>query len=109
MTAVALVLECAATCSSEGSERREDVRQLRAHVFVQDRQAIGTEPAQILVECIHENRERQVLLELRSGAGEDETPVLVGGMRTLGEKAGLADPGLSDEGDGEGTPLIDLA
>jgi hypothetical protein len=85
------------------------VRKLRAHVFFQHRQAIGTEPAQVLVERVHEDGERQVALELGSRAGKDEAPVLVSGMRALGEKTGLANPGLSDEGDGGGAPLIDLA
>ena len=109
VTAVALVLECDAARCPERRERREDVRKLRAHVFVQLGQAVGTEPAQILVERVHEDRERQVALELRSRAGQDKAPALVSGMRELGEKAGLANPGLPDEGDGGRNPLIDLA
>ena len=69
----------------------------------------GLSAAQILVERVHEDRERQVALELRRRAGKDEAPVLVGGMRELGKKTCLADPGLPDEGDRGGDPLIDLA
>ena len=85
------------------------MRKLRAHVVVQRGQAIGTESAQVLVERVHEDRERQVALELRRRAGKDEPSVLVGGMRELSEETCLADPGLPDEGDRGGGPLIDLA
>ena len=109
MTAVPLVLECDAARCPESGERRKDVRKLRAHVFVQHGQAVGSKPAQILVERVHEDRERQVALELRRRAGQDEAPALVGGMRELGEQTCLANPGLPDEGDRGWDPLIDLA
>ena len=85
------------------------MRKLRAHVVVQPGKAIGTESAQVLVERVHEDRERQVALELRRRAGKDEPSVLVGGVRELSEETCLADPGLPDESDRGGDPLIDLA
>ena len=109
VTAVALVLECDAALCPERRERREDVRELRPHVFVQDAKTIGTQSAQVFVERVHEDRERQVALELRRRAGKDEPSVRVGGAGEFGEKTGLADPGLPDEGDRGGAPLIDPA
>jgi hypothetical protein len=109
VTAVALMLKRDAARFSESRERREDVRKLRADVFVQGSQAIRTEPAQILVERVHEHRERQVALEFRRRAGKDEAPVSVGGMRELGEKTRLTDSGLADESDRRRDPPIDFA
>ena len=84
------------------------MRELRAHVFVQAGQATRIEPPQILVERIHEDRERQVSLELRRGADEDEPPARVGATGELGEQTGLADPRLPYELDRGGASLIDL-
>src|SRR5207253_11198950 len=89
-------------------KRREDVRELRAHVFVQADQATRIEPPQILVERIHEDRERQVSLELRRGAHEDESPARVGATGELVEQTGLADPRLPYELDRGRASLIDV-
>ena len=108
VTAIALMLERHLARSRERRKRREDLRELRAHVLVQAGQATRIEPPQILVERIHEDRERQVSLELRRGADEDEPPARVGATGELGEQTGLADPRLPYELDRGGASLIDL-
>ena len=64
VAAIALVLECHAACAHECRQRRKDVHELRANVVVQTGQAARIEPTQVLVERIHEHRERQISLEL---------------------------------------------
>src|SRR5918996_5246576 len=53
------------------------------------------EALQILVERIDEHPVRQVPLELRSGPRENEVPTGIGAGGELGEKARLADSGLT--------------
>ena len=55
------------------------------------------EPSEVLVERVHEDRERQVALELRCGAGEDELPPRVRASGELGQQARLADARLADQ------------
>ena len=71
------------------------MRELRQDVLVQLLQATRIEPTQVLVERIHENRERKVSLELRRGPRQDEPAVRIGATGELCEQAALPDPGLA--------------
>jgi hypothetical protein len=64
VAAIALVLERHLAAARERRQRREDVRELRSNVVVEDGEPIRAEPSHVLVERIHEHRERQVALEL---------------------------------------------
>jgi hypothetical protein len=97
VAAVALVLDRDVVAAREREERGEDVRELRAHVLVETLERGRVEPADVLVERVDEDGERQVTLELRRGAGEDEAPSRVSPTGELHEQASLADPGLADE------------
>src|SRR5207247_1524847 len=65
VAAIALVLERHRATARERRQRWEDVRKLRPNVVLEDGEAIRGEPSQVLVDCVDENRERQVALELR--------------------------------------------
>jgi hypothetical protein len=106
VAAIALVLDRHVVCARQRRQRREDVRELRAHVLVQPVECGRIEPAHVLVEGIDEDRERQVSLELRSRAEEHERPLRIRPGGELGEQAGLPDPRLPDELDRSG--LIEL-
>jgi hypothetical protein len=108
VAAVALVLECNPARGRECRQRREDVGELGADVFVQTGQAIRIESLQVLVERIHEDREGQISLELRRGAREEESPTRIRASRELCQQARFPDPGLPDELDRGRTTLIDL-
>src|SRR5438067_13047229 len=71
-------------------------------------QATRVEPTQVLVECIDENCERKVLLELRRGARKDEPALRIRATGELREQAALPDPGLAYELHGSGVAAIDL-
>ena len=61
---VALVLQCHRAVGRERRQRREDVRQLGPHVVVEPAEPGPLEPADVLVEGIDEDGERQVALQL---------------------------------------------
>jgi hypothetical protein len=65
VAAITLVLERHLATARERRQRWEDVRKLRPHVVLEHRELIRVEPAHVLVDRIHEERERQVALEFR--------------------------------------------
>ena len=108
MAAVALVLERHVPRGRERGQRRKDVRELGADIFVETVEAAHIEPPQVLVERIHENRERQIPLELRCRAGEHEPSQRIRAGRELCEQTGFPDSRLPHELDRGPTTLIDL-
>ena len=106
--AVALVLERRPTPVVERDQAREDVRELRPSLAVETPEAPWVEAFGVLVEGVDEDPERQIPLELRRGAGEDELTAPVGALRELGEQARLADAGLADELDRAGEALLEI-
>src|SRR5215210_9335340 len=66
------------------------------------------EPSDVLLERVDEHPERQVSLELRRRAGEDEVPGRLGLAGELAEQARLADPWLADEHDRRRAALVEL-
>ena len=105
---VALVLQSHLTLGRECGQRREDVCELRSDVVVESLQAAPFDSAQVLVESIHEDRKRQVALELRRRSGEDEVSPVIRASSELGQETRLSDAGLSDELDRCRDPLIEL-
>ena len=74
------------TCASSGSD-----------VVVQGGESRWLETLDVLVQSIHVDRERQVSLELRRRAREDEVPARLREPGELAEQPRLADPRLSDQ------------
>ncbi len=108
VAAVALVLERHLALGRERRQRREDVREFRPHVVVEIGEAAPLEPAHVLVERVHEDGERQVALELRRGAREDELPSRVRASGELGQQTRLSDARLADQNDCGRAALIEL-
>ena len=104
MSAVALVLECHLPSGGERGERGEDVGELRLHVVGERVEPLRVEAFQVLVERVHEDRKRQVALELRGRAGEHQMSPRFRSRRELREEARLADPRLPDQLHRRGTP-----
>ena len=71
-------------------------------------EALRLEPADVLVEGVDEDPEREILLELGRRARQDEVPARVRAARKLREEARLADPRLPDELDRGRRPLVEL-
>jgi hypothetical protein len=70
-------------------------------------QAIGLEPAQVLVERVDEDRERQIALELGRRAREDEPAARVRATANSASRRVLPIPG-SPTSSIAAAPLIDL-
>ncbi len=96
---VPLVLKRHILSGRERRQRRKDHRQFGSDVIGERGEPPRLEPLDVLVESVYEDPERQVLLELRSRAGEDQMSTCVRLVGELGEQACLADPGLADEHD----------
>ena len=95
MAAIPLVLGRDLSAVGECPLRREDVRELRSNVVVEDGEPLRVQTLEILVERIDEDGERQAVLELRSRPAEHEVPADLGASGQLKEKTGLAYPGFS--------------
>jgi hypothetical protein len=81
---------------------------LGANVVVQGGEAGRAEAPDVLVERVDEDRERQILLQFRCRAGEDEVAARLGAMRELPEQPGLADPGFPGQLDRARATSIEL-
>ena len=84
------------------------MRELRPSLAVETPEAPWVEAFGVLVEGVDEDPERQIPLELRRGACEDELTAPVDALRELGEQAGLADAGLADELDRAREALLEI-
>src|SRR5215211_5968660 len=91
MAAIALVLE-RDLALGERPQRREDVPKLRSNLVVERGEPLWVQAAEVLVERIDENGERQVVLELRRRPAKNEVPADLGASGELPEKTRLADP-----------------
>src|SRR5215203_1448389 len=91
MRSVALLLRRDAVAGAAAGQRREDMRELRARLVVQGVQPRWLEALDVLVEGVDEDGERQVALELRRAARQDEQAAPVRARAQLGQQAGLAD------------------
>jgi hypothetical protein len=106
MAPVALVLERDLATARERRQGREDVRKLGPNVVVEDGETIRSEPSQVLVERVDEDRERQIALELGRRAQKDEVSLRIRASGELGEEARLSDARLADEQDrGRPSPI----
>src|SRR4051812_798266 len=97
MRAVALILEPRPAAAGEIGERRKDPGELDADLVIERREAAWFEPGGVLVECIHEEPEGQVELELGRAPGKHDTAARVAAPRQLSQQPGLADPRLADQ------------
>jgi hypothetical protein len=108
VAAVALVLERHRATVCERRQRREDMRELRLHVVVEGGEQVGVEALDVLIQRVHEDRKRQLALELRRRPQEDQVPMQLCTSRQLREEARLADPGLANQLDGTGQASVEL-
>src|SRR4051812_5461734 len=97
MRAVALILERRPASIGEIGERRKDPGELDADLGFERGEAAWIEPRGVLVECIHEQPEGKVELELRRAPGEHDVAARVAAGGELGEQAGLADARLPEQ------------
>jgi hypothetical protein len=81
------------------------VGQLGPGRLVEPGEPIGGQTAHVLVERVDEQPVRQVILELRRAALEDEHATDVGKLAQLGEQAGLADARLARQHHGRGVAV----
>ena len=96
ITPVALVGTRDALHGVLSRQRGEHGCEVVAHIVGEPREALRLEPSQVVVECVDEDPERQVALELGGGAGEHELAALVRAAGELGEQACLADTRLAN-------------
>ncbi len=108
VAAVALVWEVALTGRREPRLRREHERERTADLVVERIAATRLEALQVLVDCIDEDPEGQVALELRRGSREHEVTACVRARDQLREKPALADSGLAHQLEHSGTRAIQL-
>ena len=97
VAAIALVLGRGLAAARTRRQRWEDVRELGLDVIVEHREPFRFQALHVLVQRIHEDRERQVALELGCRPRKDEIAALLGASGELPEQPRLADPGLTDE------------
>ena len=83
-------------------ERREDCGELARDVFVERAEHRRFERAEVVVERIDHQAERDVALELGRAPGQDEIAAVLTVPTQLGEQTRLADPGLADDLDAPG-------
>ena len=108
VAAVALVLGGGRAARVEAGERGEDGRKLRPDLWLELVEAPRLDAADVLVEGVDEDPERQLLLELRRRARQHEVIAFVRASRKLREEPRLADPRLADELDHGRRPLVEL-
>ena len=77
------------------AERGQKLRQLAERVVAKACETARLDVRDVLVEGVHEDPEREIALELRGAPVEHREPQARGAAGDLGQKAGLADPGLS--------------
>ena len=80
-----------------GAQGRQDVTDLGPRVGIERIQTTRLQPRDVLVECVHEDPERKVALELRRASGQHNVTAGVGAGGQVGQQAGLADPGFTDD------------
>ena len=97
VAAVPLVLDRRPSSGCEASQRWEDGRELRPYVVFERVEAARVEAVDVLVERVDEDPEREVELELRRPARQDEVPALVCTGSQLREQARLPDSRLAHQ------------
>jgi hypothetical protein len=108
MAAIALVLERHRSTACERRQRRQHVREFSLHVVVESRQPVGVEALDVLIQRMHENRKRQVALQLRRRPREDEVSPQLRISRELRQQARLPNPRLAHQFDCTGASPVEL-
>ncbi len=97
MAAVTLVLDRHPTSIGERGQGRKYRGELGPDIFVERLQATRVEPMNVLIKRIDKDPERQIAFQLGCTARENGVSARVGAGCKLGEKPGLADPGLPSQ------------
>ena len=108
VAAVALVLERHRATGCERRQRGQDVRELCLHVVVEGGELVRVEALDVLIQRMHEDRKRQLALELRRRPRENEVPAQLGTSRQVREEARLADTQLAHQLDRTGRASVEL-
>jgi hypothetical protein len=108
VAAVALVLERDGATGCERRQRGQDVRELCLHVVVEGGEQVGVEALDVLIQRIHEDRKRQLALELRRRPREDEVPAQLRTSREFPQQPRLADTQLAHQLDRSGRAFVEL-
>ena len=108
MAAIALVLGCDLSAAGERPERRKDVRELRSDLVVECSEPLRVQAAEVFIERIDEDGERQVVLEFRRRPAKNEMPTDLGAFNELSKKTSLADPRFARHLDRAGVASIEL-
>ncbi len=88
-------------------ERGEDGCELHPHTLVEPIEAPRIQRREVVVEGIHEHRERKVSLKLGRVAGEHGVSSRLRPVRELGQKTCLADPRLARQLERRRLPLVE--
>src|SRR5262245_5659147 len=97
VAAVALVLGCHRVSTRERGQRREHACELCSDVVVEGLEPCRLEALDVLIQSIDEDREGQVLLQLRRRSGENQVPALLSAGGELAYQPRLADARLTDQ------------
>ena len=84
------------------------MRELGLDVVVEHRDPVRLQAFHVLVQRVHEDRERQVALEFGRRPRQDKMAALLCASGKLSDQPRLADPCLADNLDRPRTPLIEL-
>ena len=94
MAAVTLVLGRYLAAGRQPRQRREDVRELCLDLIVERRERRWRQAGEVVVQRVHEDRERQVPLQLSRRPGKGELPGRLRAGSQLPQQPRLADPRL---------------
>jgi hypothetical protein len=109
VAAVALVLGGDLAAGGQRGQGGEDVCELGLDGAVEGGEPAGFQAGEVFIQRVDEHRERQVVLELRRRAGQDQVPARAGAGGGLAQQRGLADPRFARELDRGGAAPVELA
>ena len=108
MAAIALVLGRDLAVLGERPQRGEHMRELRSNLVVERGEELRVQAAEVLIERVDEDGERQVLLEFRRRPTENQVPAGLGASGELSKETGLADPRFARDLGRARVPSIEL-
>jgi hypothetical protein len=95
VNAVALVLQNGSPSAGVRSERRKDLCQFGAHMLVEELETARIQRRYVFVECVHDDTERELTLELGARSVENEISLGVGAGSELRKQSRLANTRLT--------------
>src|SRR5262249_20806097 len=108
VAAVALVLDGDHATRRERRQRGKDVGELCLDVDVECGDQVRVDAPGVLVQRVHEDGERQLSLELRRRAREDEGPPPLSASPELRQQTRLPDPWLACQLECYGSAVVEL-